>query len=247
LQSIQDTPTYSCCICDRFSFGKDMQSINKDMLSTIFYMMLASEFKSIKFNEKICKYCNNEILNEKFPTFALPLYIRRNEKLIFIAHLTYLEERLVAPRMDFAQISQLSYKRSQIWLRRTIINVPSNLNWIQRASPRDIDDNMTVGIMLKRKLEYKNAYLSRNIFPKKVMCALHDFWNTSLYKREQIVINYEWKKLFVQSKQDHHNDSPKMEELDSPNVDNDLEQETETLVRRYSEAHLIHDLDTRII
>ncbi len=36
------------------------------------------------------------------------------------------------------------------------------------------------------------------------------------------------------SRQDHQNDSPKMKELDSPNVDNDLELETETLVHGYS-------------
>jgi len=38
-----------------------------------------------------------------------------------------------------------------------------------------------------------------------------------------------------------------MKELDSPNANNDLEQENETLVDGYSEAHLIHDHDTRII
>ena len=84
-QSIQDTPTYACYTCDRFSFGKDMQSIDKYVLSTIFYLMHASNFKYITLNEKIWKSCNNAICNEKVPTFASPLYIRRNEKLIFIA------------------------------------------------------------------------------------------------------------------------------------------------------------------
>ena len=149
--------------------------------------------------------------------------------------------------MDFSQIRQIGHKISQIWLTWTIINVPSSLDRIQRALPRYIDDNMTVGIMLKRKLEYKNAYFSGNIRPKKVMCALNDLWNTSLYKRKQIVINYEWKKHFDQSRQDHQNDSPKMKELDSPYADNDLERQTKTLVHGYSEAHLIHDLDTIII
>lgn len=38
-----------------------------------------------------------------------------------------------------------------------------------------------------------------------------------------------------------------MKELDSPNADDDLENENETLVHDYSEASIIHDLDTRII
>lgn len=105
--------------------------------------------------------------------------------------------------MDFAQIRQLGYKRSQIGLTRKIINVFSNLDRIQTTLPRDIDDNMTVVIMLKRKMEYKNAYLPGNIRPKKAMSTLHDLCNTSLYKGEQIVINDEWKKHFDQSKQNH--------------------------------------------
>ena len=55
------------------------------------------------------------------------------------------------------------------------------------------------------------------------------------------------KEHFDQSNQNHHNDSPKMKELDSPNANSDIEPETETLVHGYSKAQLIHDLDTRII
>jgi len=114
LQSIQDMLTYAYCICDRFSFGKDMQSINKGILSTISYLMLPSEFKPIKLNEQIYKSCNNEI--PKISIFTSPLYIRRSENLMFVEQLIYLEERLVAPRMDFSQIRQLGYKRSQTGL-----------------------------------------------------------------------------------------------------------------------------------
>lgn len=81
---------------------------------------------------------------------------------------------------------------------------------------------MAVGVMLKRKMEYKNAYLSGNIRPKKMMSTLHDLCNTSLYKIEKIVINDEWKKHFDKSKQTNQNDSPKMKELDAPNENIDL-------------------------
>ena len=38
-----------------------------------------------------------------------------------------------------------------------------------------------------------------------------------------------------------------MKELDSQNADSDIDPKIETLVHGYLEAHLIHDLDTRII
>ena len=92
--------------------------------------MTTSKFKPIKINEQICKSCDNAILNENVPTFAWPLYIKQNEKLMSLVQLTYLEERLVAPRMDFSQTRQLGYKISQIGLTGTIINVPSSLDRI---------------------------------------------------------------------------------------------------------------------
>ena len=55
--------------------------------------------------------------------------------------------------MDFAQIRQLGYKISQIGLTGTIKIVPYSLDKSQTTLPRDIDDNMIMGIMLKTKLE----------------------------------------------------------------------------------------------
>ena len=114
-----------------------------------------------------------------------------------------MEEILLAPRMDFSQIRKLGYKRSNIGLTGTIINVLASLDRVKTTLPRYIDDYMIVSVMLKRKMEYKNDYLSRNILPKKVIIALHDFCSTSLYKIEQIVINDEWEKHFDQRKKNH--------------------------------------------
>ena len=69
----------------------------------------------------------------------------------------------MATKTNFAQIRKIGYKRSQIRLTGTTIIVPPSLDGIQREFPREIDDTMTVGIMLKIKLEYKNAYFYQNI------------------------------------------------------------------------------------
>lgn len=86
-----------------------------------------------------------------------------------------------------------------------------------------------------------------NIRPKKVMIASCDLCNTCLYKNEQIVINKEWKKHFDQNKQNHENIDTPSDQLDSPYSNDNLESIIETLVHDYSDAHVIHDLDTRII
>jgi len=56
----------------------------------------------------------------KLPPFASPLCIRRNTTLEFVLTLTHLEERLISPRLAFAQIRQLGYKKIQIGLTGSI-------------------------------------------------------------------------------------------------------------------------------
>ena len=126
MDSIEDTPTYTCDICERVQFVKDMYDIDNTILSDFPLLSIDNETKHIGINEKICKQCKNAICNGDFPSFACPSRIRRNTILEYVTTLTQLEERLVAPRMAFAQIKQLGYKRAQIGLTGTIINVPAN-------------------------------------------------------------------------------------------------------------------------
>lgn len=126
---------------------------NNSTLVTFHTLAATIEAKPIKANEKICKSCNSAIVNGKLPKLTSPLHICRNKKLFYVVELAFLEEILGAPRITFAQIRQLGYKKSQIRLIDTIINVHSNLNKVQSSLPRSIDDCMTIGIMLKRKIE----------------------------------------------------------------------------------------------
>lgn len=127
----------------------------------------------------------------------------------------------MAPRMAFAQIKKLGYKGSQLSLTGTIINVPANLDKVQLAFPRSLSETMTVAMMIKRKMEYKNAYLSGNIRPKHVMLALKDLCKTTLYKKEGISIGNKWEHFFDQLTQSNDDFLSNVEYLDSTNVDVD--------------------------
>ena len=110
--------------------------------------------------------------------------------------LTPLEERIVSRRLSFAQIRQLGYKRAQLQFTRTIINVPIDIGKVQMELPRNLDDTMTVAIMLKHKLEYKNDFLCENVCSTVVMVALNDLCKTTLYKHKGIVIDLGWQQMF---------------------------------------------------
>jgi hypothetical protein len=48
-------------------------------------------------------------------------------------------------------------------LTRSIINVPVQLDVVQRVMPQFISDIMTIVVALKRHFQYKNAYQIRKV------------------------------------------------------------------------------------
>jgi hypothetical protein len=69
-----------------------------------------------------------------------------------------LEERLIAPQQAFTQIWQVE-GYGQYKIRGSIINVPTNVNITQSILPCMPNDETTIGIILKHRLEYDTLYL----------------------------------------------------------------------------------------
>lgn len=84
LVSIQDIPTHACNICETLHFEKEMCSMNKSIFKTYYGLLTTSVTNEIKIDEQICRTCYSTFLNAKFPKFATLIYIRRNQKLMFI-------------------------------------------------------------------------------------------------------------------------------------------------------------------
>jgi len=64
LDSIEDTPTYACAICEHMQFAKDMYGTNSRILSDFEILTTGNGTKDIGINEKLCKQCKNAIWNE---------------------------------------------------------------------------------------------------------------------------------------------------------------------------------------
>jgi hypothetical protein len=54
----------------------------------------------------------------------------------------------------------------------SVINVPANVDQIQSILPCLSHVGATISVFLKRFLEYKSLYMSRNVHPNMVMVAL---------------------------------------------------------------------------
>jgi hypothetical protein len=95
----------------------------------------------------------------------------------FVKKLNELEKQLVSPHLTFAKIWQLQvYGKYNI--KGSIINVPSNINSTQSILPCLPHDETTIGLSLKRQMEYKSPYLTSIVCPNFIILALHDLFNT---------------------------------------------------------------------
>ena len=72
----------------------------------------------------ICSNCLNNFKNNNTTLYHVSNSISRNQIIPSIQKLTQLEERLISPRLAFAQI----YGYGQYKMHGSIINVPTNVN-----------------------------------------------------------------------------------------------------------------------
>jgi CHASE3 domain sensor protein len=59
-----------------------------------------------------------------------------------------------------------------------------------------LNDEATIGFILKRKLKYKSPYLSGNIWLNQVMVALRDHVKTPLYVNAKNSVKPMWEDMF---------------------------------------------------
>ena len=159
---VLDTPIYPCVCCERLNFLSKSILINEKAINQI-NNLLQHELKLIKEqNSYVCNFCWNFIKKGIIPIFCIPQNIGRNSIIESIKQFTVLEERMISPRLAFAQIHKL-HNYGQYKLHGSIINVHANIDQTQSLLPRLSEDESTIGILLKRHLEYKSPYMSGNI------------------------------------------------------------------------------------
>ena len=109
-----------------------------------------------------------------------------------VLNLHPLEERLISQRIPFMQSCELP-RGSQLSVKGNIVNVPVDIQPTINVLPRQIDENVTIAVKLKKRISHKSACFTENVRPASVMLALK--WlmcNSNLYKNSGIRINSGW-------------------------------------------------------
>ena len=62
-----------------------------------------------------------------------------------------------------------------------------------------LTNKATIGLILKRRLEYKSSYITWNERLNYVMLVLHGLLDTPLYKNIEVYIHPQWNNMFALS------------------------------------------------
>ncbi|MCO5577482.1 hypothetical protein L7F22_031313 [Adiantum nelumboides] len=112
-----------------------------------------------------------------------------------VAQSNGVERRLVSLRIPFVQIRELSYD-GQYGLRGSIVNVMADLPRVQTVLPPYTNDQATILVEIKQKLEYDHAYLIGFFWLAFVLQALQQLVLRPLYLENGATINFAWSSSF---------------------------------------------------
>ena len=199
-------PIYICTSCHRLLWRKGIQKFSNDKYNKIkkeiTQLVLHEKFRisSIDGSIYICHTCHGTLKLGRIPAQSKANRKALDEIPDELKDLNTLELHIICNMILFMKLVKL-LRGKQKGIRGAAVNVPADLgpvcNLLLRLSP----DAHIVSLKLKRKLEYKQAYLPDTICPEKVITALNYLKNNNpLYA--DIEINEDW----IQSWRDADND-----------------------------------------
>ena len=145
---------------------------------------------SIDGSTYICHTCHGALKLGRIPAQSKANRMTLDEIPDELKDLNTLELHIICKRIRFMKLVKLP-RGKQKGIRGAAVNVPADLGPACNLLPRLPADAHIVSLKLKRKLEYKQAYLHDTIHPEKVITALHHLKNNNpLYG--DIEINEDW-------------------------------------------------------
>ncbi|CAF1386156.1 unnamed protein product, partial [Rotaria sordida] len=125
----------------------------------------------------ICKLCSDKIKKRQMPSRTIVNKLKVCEVPFELKRLNNLEKHLIALRLPFMKIvnltsGKLSSRLAQKGTKGPLHCVPSDVQDTVTALPRPVDKSMMVRLQLKRRLKYKAVWEEQLINPNDVRDAL---------------------------------------------------------------------------
>lgn len=182
---------HSCDICDRLWFAKDIRNfVNNDTTPNIKF--LRTMLKNVNVTEvKVCSTCLKAINKNSVPLlsvyngFKYPPFPQHLKNF----PLDLVTERLISPRIPFMQIRRLRHVLGRFGIYGQVINVPIEVNTMVNSLPRNIDDDHSISVHIKRKKIHKSNYLCGIVNKRKIKAWLQHLKDSPLYTSYGITVD----------------------------------------------------------
>jgi hypothetical protein len=139
---------YARDICDRLWYMNDLKQVKEKHIS-----ILAPEFPGMGVAQfKACVTCTATLHRDQVPSlsssngFTCPPYPTH------LPPLDCISESLMAPVLPFMQLRRLRHQMGEYGIVGQVLNVPVDVNIMVTALPRQLDDDYSFNIHLKRNL-----------------------------------------------------------------------------------------------
>ena len=110
-------------------------------------------------------------------------------------------------------------------------------------------NDTTIGVVIKRRLQYKTPFMSGNVRPNMIILAFKDLLSTPLYKELDVKIHHAWDSLFLI----HVNIKTEENFIDDIDVikdsfEEDVEQvSTDTMIHNFLDSGIINDYNKMLV
>ena len=189
-------PVYICTSCHRLLWKKGVEEFKIDK-----YDNINSEVRNLVLSDKhrisspdgsiyICHSCHKTLQSGRMPAQSKANYMDLEDIPDELKDLNNLELHTICKRILFMKLVKLP-RGKQKGIKGAAVNIPADLGPACSLLPRIPTDAHIISLKLKRKLQYKQAYLHDTIRPEKVITALRYLKNNNP-EYSDININENW-------------------------------------------------------
>lgn len=181
-----ETPSYICVSCERLLFRKSVVKAYGSEIENL-------KPENSKFDTNfICKStCRKHFQEKKLPKLAVKNGFEYPDLPPELRSMTPLEERMVAPIINFMQIRPLMPHslNPQLALKGSVVNVPVEVKEMVTKLPRRFDNMGTVQVKFKRHMDHAGDYMFAPIRTKLTLDVAEYLCKQDLYIKNGIKID----------------------------------------------------------
>ena len=226
-------PVYICTSCHRLLWRKGVEQLKiqkyNNINAEVRDLVLADHYRILSPDGStyICLNCHRTLLSGKVPAQSKANCMSLEQIPDEMKDMNTLELHTICKRILFMKLVKLP-RGKQKGIKGAAVNVPADLGPACTLLPRIPTDSHIISLKLKRKLEYKHAYLHDTIRPEKVITALNYLKNHNpMYADIEINENWiqSWKELDAELYAGiFETEEPELDNNPSDNHESDSEQ-----------------------